>query len=195
MSYCSGFLCLPSDLHQYSNKMQECATGRANQPRVSSGYSSSLVHQPTPWCATMKAAFNNDDWRVSPIYPDVFLKRRLGTREKSSFIPLFTSCLSLNPLLCSLANFSNVDTAKRSICIVQSAFNHFNMETIPGDQATNCPFLIFSLLFLLGFGYVVGLGHVQLATSWEVQGFPEFMIYPEKAPVGKLHRGFLWFCL
>lgn len=71
-------------------------------------------HGVPPW----KAAFNSNDWRGSPVYPDVFLKRRLGNREKSSFIPLFTSRLSLNPLLCSLANFSNVDATKRSTGIV-----------------------------------------------------------------------------
>ena len=46
------------------------------------------------------------------------------------------------------------------------------------------------LLVLLVAGDVVWLDQVQPETSWEVQGFPEFVIYPEKAPVGKLHRSF-----
>ena len=60
------------------------------------------------------------------------------------------------------------------------------MGSFPGHQATSCPFLSFSSFLLLGIGDVVWLDQVQLETSWEVLGFPEFMIYPEKAPVGKL---------
>ena len=60
------------------------------------------------------------------------------------------------------------------------------MGSFPGHQATSCPFLSFSSFLLLGIGDVVWLDQVQLETSWEVLGFPEFMAYPEKAPVGKL---------
>lgn len=191
MSYFSGFFCASpqisiSTLMECQNVLQAGPTS----PGPLTVIPVLLCTSPHIRLPSWKATFNSNDWQMSPIYPDMFLKKRLGNREKSSFVPLFTSCLSLNPLLYFLANFSNVDTTKRSICIVQSTFNHFNMETIPGHQATNCPFLIFSLLFLLGFGYVVWLDQVQLVTSWEVQGFPEFIIYPEKAPVGKLHRSF-----
>ena len=61
------------------------------------------------------------------------------------------------------------------------------MGSFPGQQATSCPFFSFSSFLLLGIGDVVWLDQVQPETSWEVQGFPEFMICPEKAPVGKLH--------
>lgn len=54
-----------------------------------------------------------------------------------------------------------------------------------GDKLSVLDFL---LALTSGVEYVVWLDQVQPETSWEVQGFPECIIYPEKAPVGKLHH-------
>lgn len=122
---------------------------------------------------------------MSPIYSDVFLERKLGDRETSSLLPLSTACLfCFNFWLTSATLTRQREVFALFSLILMISIWRPSLDTRQQTAHSWFSFHIFFWVWVVQFGW----GRCSQKFLGEVQGFPEFIIHPGKAPVGKLHR-------